>query len=390
MERDVKRLPYLHSMNILRVLLSLHIMFSHVFPRLLHTNGLPDWFVVLVASSAGISTQIFFVMSGFIIAYTYKEIHDRWWKLFIHRIRIVWPTFVISTTAACIYFLAFNPNHYSDSLINHQWDEWWRSIQLIEPWYGDKPLYNIPAWATSVFALGYLTISIGGKHFLKIGEKAWIPMFATMGVSMAVTLWFVLSHPGELSGPYVPLKQYSPTEEVFRHYPAYRWLEILVGIFLGVWFRSNPERWKRNNSRLSIGLTILIPIIVVPLCMWNATSAFIITHGLLLALVVVWLAFFAADSNLLSKWGGNVWMRRISDHSVAIYFAHWPIHRVLENILIHQGWSRPLESLWYIPIYLFSLAVMGAALKWLVDKMTDPLKIWLLKPIVRTNYASEE
>lgn len=366
--------PFLHSLNILRIILTLHILSSHIFPHFFESIGVPNWGIVLLASSAGLSTQIFFVLSGFILMYNYQNQGHPWWKQFIYRMRKIWPTFVIPTTIACLYFLVLNPNNYESDLLQFQWFEWLKSILLLEPWFFDKPVYNIAAWASSVFALGYFTVSCLGEKLLKFGEKAWIPMTVSIAVSIGITLIFLLSNPNSLSGPYMPFKHYSSLESNFRHFPAYRFLEVLTGIFAGVWYRSNPERWRKKSSASGITLSFVLVAVTVIFCMWSPTSTFFVTHGLLLPAVVLLICTYSADSNSLEKLGRTKIMKLGSDYSLAIFFIHWPLHRILENIFSKFGQDSVDTSLIYTGTYLFCLAILVIPLKKFVDAIGNTIE----------------
>lgn len=372
-----KKPPFLHSLNILRLFLALHILSSHIFPHFFESIGIPNWGVVLFASSAGLSTQIFFVLSGFILMYNYQNKGHPWWKHFIYRMRKIWPTFVIPTTIACLYFLAFNPNNYESDLLQFQWYEWLKSILLLEPWFFDKPVYNIAAWASSVFALGYLTVSCLGDQLLRFGQKAWIPMALAITASMVITLTFLLLNSNSLSGPYLPFKQYSSLESNFRHYPAYRYLEVLTGIFAGVWYRSSPERWRMKSSTVGLSLSIVLVAVTVVFCMWTPTSTFFVTHGLLLPAIVMLLCIYSADSKSLKKLGKARFMRVGSEYSLAIFFIHWPLHRILENIFSEYGQENVETSLIYFCVYLICLFILIIPLKKSVDAIGKKIEAWI-------------
>jgi peptidoglycan/LPS O-acetylase OafA/YrhL len=357
--------------------LAIHILMSHVFPKFFYEIGLADWIVVLLASSAGISTQIFFLLSGFVLMYNYRNNDASWWRNLFYKMRKIWPTFAIPTTLACVYFLIVNPNNYSQDLIVFQWGEWFKSLLLLEPWFNDKPVYNIAAWASSVFALGYLTISIFGEKLLSFGTKVWIPLCLCFVASFSLTICFVIFFQDDLSGPYAPFKQYSPAESAFRHFPAYRFLEILIGIFAAILYRNNPQRWEQKNSNITLLLTISIPCVVVLMCMWNATSAFLFTHGAMLPLLVIWLLLFASDSNWFDRLGKSKIMEKGSEYSLAIFFIHWPLHRILMDILSNQDQQNIATTWTYFFIYLVTLCALIIPLKKIVDGLAEKIELKL-------------
>ena len=200
-----------------------------------------------------------------------------------------------------------------------------------------------------------------------------------MALSMSISIYFAFAYSQDLSGPYLPLKDYSGIEEIFRHFPAYRFLEILCGIFLGIWMRTGHSSLPKYDSKKTIILSISIVILVTISCMYSAKMAFLSTHGLFLPLIIIWFIRFANDNDILCKFGKNRWMRFLSDHSVAIYFAHYPIHRIVNDIVVRFSIMDPY-SIWYIPLYLICLSIVGMLVKRIVDKISIAITEQIVKP----------
>ena len=114
-------------------------------------------------------------------------------------------------------------------------------------------------------------------------------------------------------------------------------------------------------------MTVLLVSLVVPLCMWSATTSYLSTHGLLLPIVVMWMAWFAADTDVLHRLGGSKFFIAGADYSLAIFFLHWPLYRVLDNEFNLRGWDDPLRTWQFTLTYAVVLLLCMHLLKRSVD-----------------------
>ncbi len=129
----------------------------------------------------GIGVDLFFVLSGFILAYTYRRIDgvEHGLRIIAYRIARIWPLHIV--TLGLFYLLLYNPADPFHDVANV-----WASVLLIQSWFGDYTHAfngNSVAWTLSLEMFFYLTFP-----FLTILSSRWI-VAVTLLVTAATLAW---------------------------------------------------------------------------------------------------------------------------------------------------------------------------------------------------------
>ncbi|ESY16120.1 MULTISPECIES: acyltransferase [unclassified Mesorhizobium] len=144
----------------------------------------------------GIGVNLFFVLSGFILAYTYRRIDgfDHAIKIVAYRVARIWPLHI--AMLGLFYLLVYdasNPFHDIHKL--------WASVFLLQAWFGDYTYSfngNPVAWTLSLELFFYLTFPL-----LTIMSSRWIVAITLLVTTLTLSWAFavpVLSAPLDLPG----------------------------------------------------------------------------------------------------------------------------------------------------------------------------------------------
>lgn len=170
------------SLTGIRAVAALWVVFGHFSSYLLEDFGVArDTLFQPFFDSAWAGVDLFFVLSGFIIALTYSEdFHLRgfrasshfWWK----RIARLYPVYLLTTLVATVFYLiAFASghefNHESES--NLDWTTFIANILGVQEWFSLTSLDG-PAWSVSAEFFAYLIFPVIAITILKVDSKAFL------------------------------------------------------------------------------------------------------------------------------------------------------------------------------------------------------------------------
>jgi peptidoglycan/LPS O-acetylase OafA/YrhL len=262
MPNSTTALPRLNALTTLRFLAALHVVLFHM--RV--TGVLPGgpWWYQNLASVGYIGVNLFFVLSGFILVYTYANTTvspRRFWQARFARIYPAYalslllsaPFFFFAVRHLDIPFLAWSKQHLAAACV--------LTLTLLQSWFPQAALtWNAVCWSLSVEGFFYVVFP-----FLLI----WSKEFTTRGLFYGIAIWSFLSllisvlyiflHPDGIekinSGETTLL-----WKNILSFNPLARLPEFLVGVFAGLLFLS-----ARNNRRLATPLVVLGVFVVVAL-----------------------------------------------------------------------------------------------------------------------------
>ena len=258
---DRPRLPALTSV---RFLAALHVCIFHLYA--MRIAGGQGWLRQL-ASIGYVGVSFFFVLSGFILVYTYADrgtpAREFWWARFAR----IYPAYLFSLLMAgpfffyvClkihpapIAFLVWPQNHLvaSSSLVP----------VLLQSWVPGAALaWNPPAWSLSDEAFFYLLFPVLLVWLAKKRQKAWLGIaVACWAASLAITFAYVRFRPDGAS--FVNDDSYFTWLSVLKFHPLVRLPEFLLGACLGLLFLKNSVSRNWGSPLIVAGL-IYFSIIV--------------------------------------------------------------------------------------------------------------------------------
>jgi peptidoglycan/LPS O-acetylase OafA/YrhL len=244
--------PRLPALTSLRFFAALHVVFFHLQAMKIMTN--PGWFHDL-ASIGYVGVSLFFVLSGFILVYTYAgrttTVREFWrarfariYPAYLFSLLVTAPWFFIAVLKFDLPFFQWAKAHLKLAAF--------LEITLLQAWIPPAALvWNVVAWSLSVEAFFYLLFP-----FLL---KAYARMSRVQLICAAVFFWFMTL---AISGAYVWRRPDglayvdSDTLSAFwlnavKFHPLARLPEFLMGMACGFLFLRT-----RANTKLAIPLVL--------------------------------------------------------------------------------------------------------------------------------------
>jgi peptidoglycan/LPS O-acetylase OafA/YrhL len=295
--------------------------------------------------------SFFFVLSGFILTYSYADVFREGvslssYKRFIwDRITKIYPVHLL-TLLMVLPIAILSPHLPLD----------WRVVPLhllllqcllpssvLEAW----KYLNVPSWSISCEWFFYLLAPVA-MFFTSGNRRRWVPVIVVV-VGYAWGLGLFLWH-GQ--------PDYTRLYFVSWFAPS-RFVEFLVGVFLARLFLS--PSWPRladvSSPAQAAGIAlIIIAALVRPSAAWPLAGGLLYVPGS--ALLVLGLAYgrgcFAAH---LSR----PWLNQLGMASFSLYLVHMPVLRALKGMCLHWGWEiRSVPVSWAVVIALFAVVQTAA------------------------------
>lgn len=374
--------PHLAALTSVRFFAAAHVVLFHTVghfsPALL---ALGPSAVDNILSSGYVGVSLFFVLSGFILAYNYVDGNGAfrgtrrsfWWARFAR----IYPVYLVGLVLDLPRYLW---ETYAQGAFLKQ--TLWigavglATLTLVQAWI---PLFsgqlNPPGWSLAAEAFFYLVFPL------------LIPILARWRVRTLLIAWLGVWFASLLSAGWyeccVPHIWMWTT--VFRFLPIVRFPEFFLGVLLArLWsagaFRTLQGR-QTGNWLLLAGSVALLAILSA-----SPQLPFMVLHNSLLsplfALIIVLLAGSAQRPSRALSWRPLV---RLGESSYALYILHYPV-----GLLFFAG-TRELGlaegSLWITFAYLATVVAISLAVHRWVER---PARQWLRSyPARRPRHPAE-
>jgi peptidoglycan/LPS O-acetylase OafA/YrhL len=354
-----RRLP---SITGLRLFAALAVYLSHIGAPHEAPTALATFFA---SGYAGVT--VFFVLSGFVLAYNYFEQVRRpdaatIYNFFVARFARVYPLYL----AVLAYVLV------RQHALGIGTDEWWQHLLALQAWNGDVNVayaFNGPAWSISV------------EFFLYACFPLLIPLVAKLdsprrlllaGAAVALTMatlaaWFVTTGHAAL-----PTTDPGSAHRWIYRMPLPRLGDFLLGILAARLFVHVVGRpGVRQTGRW---LAPLAGAAIVALMAWPALRSTAWSYDLAYGLPAVLLIFAlaAAPAGWLSRGLSIPAVVLLGEASYAFYLVHSPAIAFLG-----AGQWREAVSGSLVALEVFNLAVILALAVGLHLSLERPARRWL-------------
>jgi len=285
----------------------------------------PRWLV----DFAGIGytgVSFFFVLSGFILVYTYSDrevSHRDFWQTRFARIYpaylfslvLVFPFFYWAAHMMHVGFFAFSEHHFVIACV--------LVLLLLQAWVPPAALaWNSVAWSLSVEALFYAIFPFALNRFNKLsraGLAAIIPACWIAGI--AVSAGYLAMRPA--GAPYVSSADWSGAVQFVKFFPLVRLPEFLMGMACGFLFLRS-----KRNPKLALPLTALGLVGVVASTVASRFIPYLIVHTALPGPAFAALVYGIALQPSWAAWLSNKLLVLFGDASYSFYLLHtmfvWP------------------------------------------------------------------
>lgn len=257
--------PRLPALTSLRFFAALHVCIFHLYAmRIASGQG---WFRQ-VASIGYVGVNFFFVLSGFILVYTYADRGDSAPSFWRARFARIYPAYLFSLLLAAPFFfyvcLKIRPAPLPFLLWpqNHLITSCLLAAGLIQSWVPGAALaWNPPAWSLSDEAFFYLlfpSLLIWLARKKKSGW--WEIVLACWIISLAITFAYVKFQPDGVS--FVNDDSYFTWLTILKFFPLVRFPEFLLGACLGFIFIRHSVDRKWGTPLVVAGLAYFSIVIL--------------------------------------------------------------------------------------------------------------------------------
>lgn len=357
MSETTKAPPKLRSLHGMRFVAALLVFAFHGAISFIFSDETVGGIYIWLTSGASAAVAFFFVLSGFVLTWSYRP-NDTTPRFLRRRLMRIVPVHVVTWTIAIVSLIAFGAEVGL-----------WQSLSnlfLMQAWIPDNSFLdsaNGVSWSLSVDLLYYLTFPVLIFLALKIKEnRLWLAVIATVALVILMPLvskTFLPSTPQWLWG-----EGASWTQIWFVYlFPPVRLLEFFVGMLLARIVMTG--RWIGFPLVGAVVLTV-IGYVLTTLSPWsflyNYAASMIIPIALLVPAAAV------ADIKGRKTWVSGKKMFFLGDLTFSFYLVH---DLVLKNAhrafgvevgpyggLAGPTWSTPVAVLFLAATFLVSL---GAA-----------------------------
>jgi len=317
---EVRR-PRLPALTSLRFFAALHVYMFHV-QAIAAVFG-PIWYQRL-ASIGYVGVSFFFVLSGFILVYTYagKPISARdFWRARFARVYPAYAVALLLTTPFFIFavqhynliplpFMAFQAAHTKVAAA--------LEILLLQSWVPQAALsWNAVGWSLSVEAFFYLVFPFLLLRYSRLSVKQLFGiMVACWVASNLISTSYAVLRPDGIVNP--DSQVYTSWMNAVKFFPVARLPEFLMGMAAGFVFL----RTERNKGVVALPLIAISAIAMAVVAVFSTKIPYAIIHTALLSPAFAAIIYGVA---LGSRWTSILENRLLilfGDASYSMYLIH--------------------------------------------------------------------
>jgi peptidoglycan/LPS O-acetylase OafA/YrhL len=256
--------PRLPALTSVRFFAALHVCIFHIYAmKIAGDSGC----FRQIAAVGYVGVSLFFVLSGFILVYTYADrgtpARTFWWARFAR----IYPAYLFSLllTAPWFFYLCLKVKPMPIPFLvwsqGHLMTSSLLVPSLLQSWVPGAALaWNAPAWSLSDEAFFYLIFPALLIWLSTRSRKMWFrTVVACWVVSLAITFAYVRFRPDGLS--LVDDNSCLTWLYVLKYWPLVRLPEFLLGACLGLLFLKNPIPRKWGTALVLAGLAYFLIII---------------------------------------------------------------------------------------------------------------------------------
>ncbi|MFG2652136.1 acyltransferase family protein [Streptomyces sp. NPDC048436] len=375
----------LESLTGLRWIAALAVFLNHVATLL----PIPHTDAVLTLGSSGVT--FFFVLSGFVLTWTYKR-GDRAGAFYGRRFARIWPLLLVAAVVPLFLQLPDTPDSGRNDLVMMAVS----AVLLYQAWVPGNILgaANPVTWSLACEAFFYAIFPFVAKYSLRRSLRwlAWAAVTLVL-VGWGIKVWLWEAYPptarpvfygmdGLIFGAYSPI--------------AHVW-EFLLGMVAAAAVRKG---WRSPLTVWPATALLTAGLFVLWLLRDETWRAFVVYDALsqvtapLYALVVV----AVAGRDLA---GDRSWLRAkpmvaLGNWSYAFYLIHFTVlfeisAAVFDRKSIIEFYMMPVEASWENAGWVLLALAITTALCWLLHVLFErPVELWLRARIGRRRPVREE
>ncbi len=315
--------PRLPAITSLRYFAALHVAIFHIR----EIGGLPGpaWFQGL-ASIGYVGVSFFFVLSGFILVYTYAgrtiAVREFWrarfariYPAYAFSLLITFPFFFYGSLKMHVPFFAFSEKHFgvSAGLV----------LALLQSWVPPAALaWNPVAWSLSVEAFFYLLFPFLLIRYSRLSRTAlWTVIVACWLAGLAISAGYMALRPASAGA--VTTQDWSAGVNFVKFFPVARLPEFLMGMACGWLFLRRGEKAGTGLLPVLAGLGGVAVVVA-----FAHRLPYLVIHTAILGPAFAAIVYGIALEPSWASWLNNRVLVLFGDASYSFYLLHsmmvWP------------------------------------------------------------------
>jgi peptidoglycan/LPS O-acetylase OafA/YrhL len=329
------------------------------------------------ASIGYCGVSFFFVLSGFILVYTYAGRATSLRAFWQARFARIYPAlaFCLLLTAPGFFYCCVMMRAHDPRIIIPEWAPWiaphmWLSailsVTLTESWLPQTALaWNMPNWSLSVEAFFYLLFPLMLPRMMRLSRRQLLAI-APVGwlLGIACTLAYIHFHPDGIA--VVDTKTVGPWINAVKFHPLMRLPEFLMGMAGGLLFLRGERDRKMAWPLVLVGLAAIavvvvlspwLPYLVIHTALLAPAFAVLVygvalrpagvevlEHKVMEALGEASYPFYLLHSMVISSVFMD-WRTGTNRHQTLLGLATWFLIAVTVAVLVDRFVERPLRRL---------------------------------------------
>jgi peptidoglycan/LPS O-acetylase OafA/YrhL len=272
--------------------------------------------------SGYVGVDLFFVLSGFVLAYTYMQPHTTRIsrrKFWVARLARIYPMYVVALLLSLpltVSTVLHSSHHASDVLVAAAGVS--SAVVLLQAWLPQTAtVINGPGWSLSVEALFYLIFPLTGLVFLRMTSRRLVAAGAALWLAaLAVPILFTL-----VQGPILRVPE-TPSQDVLA--VMYNPVLHLPAFFLGV---VAEIAYARGLGRIvgAWGAPVGLLVAGAVLAFSSHIPFLLLQNGLLAPIFALTIVGLAEGRGLLPRILGSRFMQILGEASYSIYILQVPL-----------------------------------------------------------------
>ena len=304
-----------------------------------------------------VSVSFFFVLSGFILAYTYLNGRNSLARGDFYRARFarIYPVYLLGFLLESVFVIhEIAQTHAPPAAIGTTLLAGGVTLLLLQSWIITLvPEWNPPGWSLSTEAFFYAIFPFAGRAVFRLSRSQLGLACLLLGALVFMPCVVDLS-------PF----QGRPTAhqlDLVGSSPLLRSLEFLLGVLFGRIFLLGSPR-TRGNGILFGATAVLVTLLCgssQPLELWRERSLVLVFAALIYGL--------ASSKGRVRACLSFRPLVLLGQASYALYILHWPLHRIalaIRAFVFHTGWDDPHPGTRFFILYL--TAAIGVSILVLV------------------------
>lgn len=370
--------PSLHALTGVRFLAALHVVAFHYAPR----EGLPAWLDRFLSAGSH-SVTLFFILSGFILAYSYlgaqqaPQVEPR--AFWAARFARVYPVYLLGLVLMAPPWLDGVRRAAGALRPEALWDivpVGVAALTLTQAWVPEVAcVWNCPGWSLSVEALFYLLFPVLCLPVVRAAPGGlWRAGAATLaGTAVLVLLWLGVAgwrdaHPAPPFGADTWLK-------VAAYNPLLRLPQFLLGIVLGRLFslrvKAGLGAGPAASAQAWVAAAASVALLAAPL----SETALAFRDLALMPVYALLLWSLAYGEGPMAWLLSRAWAVRLGEASYGLYILHNPLYFYLRMVDHRSGAGLAASSPWVF--FAGYVAVSAAASIGVFLWLEEPARHWL-------------